>query len=65
MFNFLTGLLFIVGGLSGLIELRGTGSSEAIVALGAELMIWGLLQMIARRRRNNSEPSDSESETTP
>lgn len=65
MFNLLIGLLFIVGGLTGLIELRGTGSSDAIAAVGTALFIWGLFQTRSRRRREASTRSDNESETAP
>ncbi len=40
--NILVGFVFIVGGLSGKLVLRGTNSSELLVLLGVGLLMWGL-----------------------
>ncbi len=39
--NILVGFVFIVGGLSGKLVLRGTNSSELLVLLGVGLLMWG------------------------
>lgn len=44
MWNILIGIVFIVGGLSGKLALIGTNSGEALAALGAGLLIWGVVQ---------------------
>lgn len=50
MGNLLIGIVMIVGGLSGQLVLIGTNSSSALVALGAGLSVWGVVQMIQRRK---------------
>lgn len=46
MLNIIMGIIFIVGGLSGLVALRGTGSSNALAALGGGLVILGVVQLV-------------------
>lgn len=53
MGNILFGIVFIVGGLSGKLALRGTDSGPALAALGAGLLIWGIVQVV--RSRQNAE----------
>ena len=48
MGNVIFGVIFIVGGLSGKLVLIGTESSGALTAVGAGLVIWGLVQMRQR-----------------
>jgi len=48
MWNIVIGLIFIVGGLSGKLALMGTNSGGALAAVGAALLVWGIVQ-IARR----------------
>jgi hypothetical protein len=50
MWNIIIGLVFIGGGLSGQLALRGTNSGPALAALGGVLLIWGIVQVV---RRNN------------
>ena len=50
MWNTIIGIVFVIGGLSGKLVLRGTNSSPALVAVGDILIVWGLLQM---KRRGN------------
>lgn len=50
MWNILIGIVFIVGGLSGKLALIGTNSGEALAALGAGLLIWGVVQMVRARK---------------
>ncbi|HEY3963518.1 MAG TPA: hypothetical protein VGM05_03110 [Planctomycetaceae bacterium] len=52
MWNIVIGIVFIVGGLSGKLALRGTESGPALAVLGGVLVIWGGVQMI--RGRNKS-----------
>jgi len=49
MWNIIIGILLIVAGLSGRFSLIGTGSSKALAAVGAAILIWGIVQ-VARRR---------------
>jgi hypothetical protein len=39
------GLVWIVGGATGTLSLKGTDSSGALIALGVVLLIWGGVQM--------------------
>lgn len=52
MWNIIIGLVFIVGGLSGQIALRGTESGGALAALGGGLVVWGIVQ-VARSRKTS------------
>lgn len=49
MWNIVIGIVFIVGGLSGKLALRGTQSGEALAVLGGVLAIWGIVQVVRRR----------------
>ena len=51
MWNTIIGIVFVIGGLSGKLVLRGTNSSPALVAVGDILIVWGLVQMSKRRGR--------------
>ena len=48
MWNIIIGLVMIVGGATGTLSLKGTGSSGALTALGVVLLIWGGVQMARR-----------------
>lgn len=50
MWNILIGIVFIVGGLSGKLALIGTDSGEALAALGAGLLIWGVVQLMRAKK---------------
>ena len=43
--NIIIGAVFIIGGLSGKMVFRGTSSSGAIVAVGAVLVVLGLVRL--------------------
>jgi hypothetical protein len=43
--NIIIGIVFIVGGLTGNMALRGTQSGGAIAAVGAVLVLVGLFRM--------------------
>lgn len=46
MWNIIIGIIFIAGGLSGQLALRGTDSGGALAAVGGGLVIWGIVQMV-------------------
>lgn len=50
MLNIIIGILFIAGGLSGKVALKGTDSSMALAAVGGGLLIWGIVQVVKGRR---------------
>jgi hypothetical protein len=50
MWNIIIGIIFIIGGLSGYLALRGTQSGYALAAVGAGLLIWGIVQMTRSRQ---------------
>jgi hypothetical protein len=50
MWNIIIGLVFIAGGLSGQLALRGTDSGPALAALGGVLLIWGIVQVAKGRK---------------
>ena len=56
MWNIIIGLVFIVGGLSGKLALIGTDSGPALAALGAGLLIWGVVQMARARQARKPAP---------
>ena len=39
------GMLFVAGGLSGTMALRGTGSSIGLAVVGACMVIWGIVSL--------------------
>lgn len=53
MGNILFGIIFIVGGLSGNLALRGTNSGPALAAVGAGLLIWGIVQVSKSRSQQD------------
>jgi uncharacterized membrane protein YgdD (TMEM256/DUF423 family) len=50
MWNIVIGVVFIIGGLSGQLALRGTESGPALAALGGVLLIWGIVQVVRSRK---------------
>ena len=48
IFNIVLGGVFIVGGLTGNLALRGTDSSGAIVIVGVGLVLYGLYRIVKR-----------------
>jgi len=50
MWNIILGIVFIVGGLSGKLALIGTDSGPALAAVGAGLLIWGIVQQVRARK---------------
>jgi hypothetical protein len=43
--NIIIGLVFIVGGLTGNMSLRGTHSGPALAAVGAVLVVMGIFRL--------------------
>lgn len=52
MWNIIIGAVFLIGGLSGRIAIRGTDSTVGASILGGVLIVWGIIQMV---RANSSE----------
>lgn len=50
IFNILVGLVFIGGGLSGQLALRGTGNGPLLALLGLALAGFGVFQLVRARR---------------
>jgi hypothetical protein len=50
MWNIILGIIFIVGGLSGRLALIGTNSGYALAAVGGGLLVWGIVQMVKRKK---------------
>ncbi len=47
--NVIIGLVFIVGGLSGKLAMRGTQSGVALAAIGGVLLLLGIYRMATSR----------------
>ena len=43
-------VVMVVGGLSGKLVLLGTQSGVALAALGAILIVWGIVKMVRARK---------------
>lgn len=51
MWNIAIGILFVIGGLSGSMVLRGTDSSVGLAVLGVGLIAWGGFQMASESKQ--------------
>ncbi len=51
--NIILGIIFIIGGLSGSLALRGTGSGGALAVVGGLMVAWGVFKMM--RTQGESE----------
>ena len=49
MWNVIIGILLIIAGLSGRFALIGTSSGKALAAVGAAILVWGVVQVVRRR----------------
>lgn len=49
MWNIILGGVFIVGGLSGNLALRGTNSGPALAVVGGLMVLWGIVQVVRAR----------------
>lgn len=45
------GSVMVVGGMTGKLTLRGTGSGGALAALGAVIVVIGIIRILASRPR--------------
>ena len=52
MWNIIIGLVFLIGGLTGQIGVRGINSALAGPILGSVLIAWGIYQMVRSRSEN-------------
>ncbi len=50
MIKIIMGLVFLIGGLSGELQLRFADSPELMAAIGVVLIVWGVTQVLRRRR---------------
>jgi hypothetical protein len=53
--NIIVGVLFLIGGLTGTLALRGTGSTIALAVLGAILIVVGLIQAPSSSKKSGSK----------
>lgn len=53
MVSIILGIIFIIGGLSGNMALRGTGSGGALAVVGGLMVAWGVFKMV--RAQGESE----------
>jgi len=65
MWNIIIGLVFLIGGLSGKLALRGTGSGIALAAIGGALMIWGIFQIFRSKKAGDDGPPSPPSGSPP
>ncbi len=69
MWNIIIGAVFIIGGISGTLALKGTGSTGALAGVGVILVIWGIVQMNGKRKptptRRNAKRNFSKRGTRP
>jgi hypothetical protein len=50
MYNIVIGVIFIIGGLSGSLALRGTGSTIGLAVVGGAILLFGIIQVSQQRR---------------
>jgi len=55
MGKIIIGIVFIIGGLSGTLVLRGTNSGAALAAVGFGMLIWGIIQMVTGDKQEEEE----------
>jgi len=46
MWNIVFGVVFVIGGLTDTLALRGTNSSTALAVIGGVLIVWGGIQLV-------------------
>ena len=59
MWNIVVGIVFIIGGLSGKLSLRGTNSGPALAVVGAALVIWGVVQMKKKKKEQAEQQAQA------
>jgi hypothetical protein len=62
MWNILIGIIFIIGGLSGQMALRGTSSTGGLAVVGVGLVGWGIFQMMGSK---GGSPRKTKARTPP
>lgn len=65
MLNIIMGLIFLIGGLSGELALRGFNSPELLAAIGAVLIVWGIFQVRRKRRIEIETRPSNQTEYSP
>lgn len=55
MGNIIWGLVFVIGGLSGKLVLRGTNSSKALMFVGIGLIILGIFRSVSKNKDKDPE----------
>jgi len=55
MRSIITGVLFLIGGLSGSLVLRGTGSSGALALVGVVMIVVGVVQVSSGANAGSSD----------
>ena len=50
MYNIVIGVVFIIGGLSGSMALRGTHSTIGLAVVGGAILLFGIIQVSQQRR---------------
>ena len=59
MIKIIIGIIFIIGGLTGHLELIGTQSGTALAVLGAVMVVWGIVRLVRQKQggSNNNTPN--------
>lgn len=52
MWNIIWGIIFVIGGASGRLVLRGTDSCSALIFVGVGLIVWGVVQIMNASNSN-------------
>jgi hypothetical protein len=60
MRKIIIGIVFIIGGTSGYLVLRGTNSSIALGIVGAVILVWGILETFLQTEQNEEEQKESD-----
>ena len=47
MIKIIIGIVMIIGGATGQLQLRGTHSSGALVVFGVVLVVWGIIKKLS------------------
>lgn len=63
--NIIFGGIFIVGGLSGKLALRGTNSTAALVGVGVVLLIIGVVRVVQSRSSAGQSSQNQGDESPP
>jgi len=58
MINIAIGLIFIVGGFTGRLALRGTSSGIALGVIGIGLVVWGVVQIVRAKKNQDAQAEE-------